>query len=138
MTGDLRRQRHSYSPDELLAGMMPKQEHALEDGGVVEGEWLSTQRSGGWQKGLCRDNGEDAMPTILLTGGYRFFFFSLEGSEPPHVHIEKGGDLAKYWLSPVQLAESHGYRSHELNRIRALIIENRTTFLEAWHAHFSN
>ena len=41
-------------------------------------------------------------------------------------------------LSPVQLAESHGFRSHELNRLRAMVIEHRTTFLEAWHVHFGD
>ena len=78
------------------------------------------------------------MPTILLVAGYRFFFFSLEGNEPPHVHVERGDDVAKYWLAPLQLAESHGFRSSELNRLRGLVMEHRTTFLEAWHAHFGN
>ncbi|AVM72919.1 DUF4160 domain-containing protein [Magnetospirillum gryphiswaldense] len=57
------------------------------------------------------------MPTVLIFAGYRFFFYSLEGNEPPHIHVERGDDVAKYWLSPVQLAESHGFRSHELNRV---------------------
>lgn len=78
------------------------------------------------------------MPTVLLVAGYRFFFYSLEGNEPPHIHVERGDDVAKYWLSPVQLAESHGFRSHGLNRLRVLVIEHRTTFLEAWHACFGN
>ena len=30
------------------------------------------------------------MPTVLNIKGYRFFFFSLEGNEPPHIHIEYG------------------------------------------------
>jgi uncharacterized protein DUF4160 len=29
------------------------------------------------------------MPTILRWKGFRFFFFSNEGDEPPHVHAEK-------------------------------------------------
>jgi len=76
------------------------------------------------------------MPTILQTAGFRFFFYSLEGSEPPHVHVEHGDKVAKFWLSPVVLAETYGFRSHELNRVRALVIENRERFLEAWNAHF--
>lgn len=78
------------------------------------------------------------MPTVLLLAGYRFFFYSLEGNEPPHIHVERGDEVAKYWLSPVELAESHGFRSHELKRVRAMVIEHRNTFLEAWHVHFSN
>jgi hypothetical protein len=26
------------------------------------------------------------MPTVLRVGGYRFFFVSLDRSEPPHIH----------------------------------------------------
>jgi len=77
------------------------------------------------------------MPTVLRTSGFRFFFYSLEGTEPPHIHVEHGDDTAKFWLDPVSVAESRGFRSHQLNRIRMMVIENRTTFLEAWHAHFS-
>lgn len=36
------------------------------------------------------------MPTILRAEGYRFFFFSLDRNEPPHVHVEYGDKLAKY------------------------------------------
>lgn len=78
------------------------------------------------------------MPTILKLNGHRFFFFSQEGSEPPHIHIERGEKLAKYWLNPVDLAMSDGFRSHELTRIRAMVIEHRHLFLEIWHEHFGN
>ncbi|WP_422447088.1 DUF4160 domain-containing protein [Thermoanaerobacterium sp. DL9XJH110] len=27
------------------------------------------------------------MPTVLKEGKYRFFFFSNEGTEPPHIHV---------------------------------------------------
>jgi hypothetical protein len=45
--------------------------------------------------------------------------------------VEHGDNVAKFWLEPVSLAEAHGFRSHELNRLRALVIEHRATFLEA-------
>jgi hypothetical protein len=45
------------------------------------------------------------MPTVLRIKGYRFFFFSLEGHEPPHVHIESAERVAKFWLRPVALAK---------------------------------
>jgi len=57
------------------------------------------------------------MPTVLILRGFRFFFFSGEGSEPPHIHIEHGDKVAKYWLSPLELAESEGFRSHELTKL---------------------
>jgi len=76
------------------------------------------------------------MPTVLRISGFRFFFYSLEGSEPPHIHVEHGDRIAKFWLNPINLAESHGFRAHEINRLRALVIERRFEFLEAWNAHF--
>jgi hypothetical protein len=76
------------------------------------------------------------MPTVLRVSGFRFFFYSLEGSEPPHMHVEHGDKVAKFWLEPVSVAESHGFRSHELNRLRAMVIENRERFREAWNGYF--
>jgi hypothetical protein len=76
------------------------------------------------------------MPTVMNVSGYRFFFYSLEGAEPPHIHVERDRYAAKFWLNPVQFAGSRGFRSHELNRIRALVIEHRATFMEARHDHF--
>lgn len=76
------------------------------------------------------------MPTVLRISGFRFFFYSLEGSEPAHVHVEHGDRVVKFWLEPVELAESRGFRAHELTRVRALVIEHRQRLLEAWNAHF--
>jgi len=36
------------------------------------------------------------MPTVLLLYGFRFFFFSNEGNEPPHIPIEKAEAIAKF------------------------------------------
>lgn len=40
------------------------------------------------------------MPTVLRLGRFRFFFFSNEGNEPPHIHVRAGEDEAKFWLEP--------------------------------------
>ena len=76
------------------------------------------------------------MTTVLRTSGFRFFFYSEEGSEAAHIHVEHGDGVAKICLDPVRIAESHGFRTHQLNRIRLLVIEHRLTFLEAWNDHF--
>ncbi len=78
------------------------------------------------------------MPTVLNIKGFRFFFFSLERNEPPHIDIEHGDCVAKFWLNPIQLASSNAFRSHELTKIRLLVIEHKKLFLEKWHEHFSN
>jgi hypothetical protein len=38
------------------------------------------------------------MPTVLRISGYRFFFYSGEGSEVAHIHVEHGDGVAKIWL----------------------------------------
>jgi hypothetical protein len=68
--------------------------------------------------------------------GIRFFFYSLEDGEPPHIHVESSGKTAKFWLDPVELARSNGFCPQELTRLRATVIERRYEFLEARHAHF--
>ena len=41
-------------------------------------------------------------------------------------------------LNPVELNWSEGFRGHELTKLRALVIEHRTIFLEKWHEHFAD
>ncbi len=77
------------------------------------------------------------MPTVLRIKGYRLFFFSLEGNEPPHIHVEQAERSAKFWLRPVLLAKSHGFRSNELRDIHTIVEENRHILLEKWNEHFS-
>lgn len=78
------------------------------------------------------------MPTVLRIRGYRFFFFSLEGNEPPHIHVEQAERFAKFWLDPIMLAKSRGFRSGELTELQAMVVENRELFLEKWNEYFSN
>ena len=77
------------------------------------------------------------MPVALRVKGYRFFFFSLEGQEPPHVHVEQAERFAKFWLNPVALVKSRGFRSNELTEVQRIIEENRDKLLEKWDEHFS-
>ena len=77
------------------------------------------------------------MPVALRVKGYRFFFFSLEGHEPPHIHVEQAERFAKFWLNPVALAKSRVFRSNELTEIQRIIEENRDTLMERWNEHFS-
>ena len=76
------------------------------------------------------------MPTVLLVEGYRFWFYSNEKNEPPHVHVSKGGATAKVWLQPVRFASSYGFTPPQVWRIRELAFENQTSFAQRWHEHF--
>lgn len=77
------------------------------------------------------------MPTILRIDAFRFFFFSNEGFEPPHIHVESGDGYAKYWLKPVILANFSGYSSTELNKIRKLTVDKEDLFLLKWNEYFN-
>ena len=63
------------------------------------------------------------MPTVLRVQGFRFYFYANEGSEPPHVHVDKGGASAKYWLEPIRLAANQGHKPAELKRIGQIIFD---------------
>jgi hypothetical protein len=76
------------------------------------------------------------MPTVLRLGPYRFFFYSLENGEPIHIHIECDEKTAKFWLDPVELAHSQGFRASELGRLRVLVVAHRVLFEKAWYADF--
>jgi hypothetical protein len=75
------------------------------------------------------------MPTVLRIGRYRFFFFSNERGEPPHIHVKAAEDEA--WLAPIQPAANYGFRTKELNEIERLVTEHQELLLETWNEHFS-
>ena len=72
------------------------------------------------------------MPTVLRLDGYRFFFYSDEGQEPPHVHVTRSGKSAKFWLDEVELARSAGYTVTEINETWHIVIDNRSFLKEKW------
>ena len=78
------------------------------------------------------------MPTIWEHGPYRFFFYSGDRDEPPHVHVERERNKAKFWLDPVRLQSSGRFSRNELNRIQRLIEKNQNMLLEKWNDHFSD
>jgi hypothetical protein len=78
-----------------------------------------------------------AMPTILRSGPYRFFFYSGDRDEPMHVHIERDDKLAKFWLEPVRLQDSGGFSTSEINRLRRLLEDNSNLLLRSWNEYFN-
>ncbi len=76
------------------------------------------------------------MPTALRSGPYRFYFYSHEPNEPPHIHVDRDDSSAKFWLDPVQLAANFGFRAHELREIQLIVTEYRAHFLETWNEFF--
>ncbi|MFP5468662.1 MAG: DUF4160 domain-containing protein [Alphaproteobacteria bacterium] len=70
--------------------------------------------------------------------GYRFYYFSNEGSEPPHIHIDKDHKTVKFWLDPVSIARNIGFSAQEITRLASKLREEQTMLLEVWHEHFGN
>ncbi len=78
------------------------------------------------------------MPAILRTGPYRFYFYSHEPNEPPHIHIDRDASSVKFWLEPVSMARNVGFSAKELRKLQLIVQENKTALSEAWHEYFSN
>ncbi len=76
------------------------------------------------------------MPTVLRVGPYRFSFYSNERNEPPHVHVHAGGNQAKFWLNPIELAANYGMNVRELNQVRQIIEQYQSFLLERWNGYF--
>ena len=78
------------------------------------------------------------MPTALRAGPYRFSFYAGDRGEPPHIHVSRDNLIAKFWLNPVRLARSGGFRSADIRRIQSMIEADQETLLEAWYEYFGN
>jgi hypothetical protein len=77
------------------------------------------------------------MPTVLRSGPYRFFFYSSDGGEPPHIHVVRDSAVAKFWLDPVRPDYSSGFRVPELRRIGSIILQQHPTLMNGWHEYFA-
>lgn len=78
------------------------------------------------------------MPTVLRVGPYRLFFYSGDGREPPHIHVERDDNVAKFWLDPVRLAHSGGFGRTEVRDVGRLVTEHRQQLLERWNDFFGD
>ncbi len=76
------------------------------------------------------------MPNVLRVAGFRFYFYSHEPHEPPHVHVDRSGASAKVWLDEVDLASNAGSSAKELGDVLRLVKAHQTRLLEAWHDFF--
>ena len=53
-------------------------------------------------------------------------------NEPPHVHVTKEGNEAKFWLDPVRIARTGRFRKSDLRDIERIIQDNVQFLLKAW------
>ena len=78
------------------------------------------------------------MPTVLIEGPYRFFFYSADREESRHIHVERDECSAKFWLEPIRLQKSRGFSRTELRQVQRLVDQNEYRFMDAWHEHFGD
>ncbi|NJL36170.1 MAG: DUF4160 domain-containing protein [Leptolyngbyaceae cyanobacterium SM1_4_3] len=78
------------------------------------------------------------MPTLLRIGAYRFFCYAGDRDEPPHAHVERERNEAKFWLNPVRLQSNRGFNRAEINRIQKLVEEHQEQLLTGWYDFFSD
>jgi hypothetical protein len=78
------------------------------------------------------------MPTIARIGPYRIYFVSHDMGEPPHVHVDRDDQSAKFLLEPVALARNLGFSAKELRTVERIVQEHQPQFLRAWHEYFGD
>ena len=86
---------------------------------------IQARSTGDSMQDLYRDHAPcklEVLPAVLRSGPYRFFFYSADRDEPPHVHVES----------------SRGFARTELRRMEALVGENGAFLVRAWHEYFGN
>ena len=79
------------------------------------------------------------MPVIVRYRGFKFFFYSNEGTprEAVHVHAEKDDLEAKFWLIPeVRVAYNDGYDARTLRELLEIVEGNRDRIERAWNEFF--
>jgi hypothetical protein len=78
------------------------------------------------------------MPTVLISGPYRFFFYSADCGEPAHIHVERDRAKLKVWLHDFSVARARHFSATEIATILTIIRENATLLTERWDAHCSS
>ena len=73
------------------------------------------------------------MPTVLRIGPYRFHFYTRENNEPPHIHVAREDQEAKFWLNPVYASRNYGFSSEELRTIEKHVNDNLEFLLKSWN-----
>lgn len=86
----------------------------------------------GFQPAKPQQLSRRALPTILRINGFRIGFYQADLVEPCHVHVRRQQGEAKYWMNPIERADSKGFRPHELGAIERILVDHKDEILAAW------
>lgn len=78
------------------------------------------------------------MPVVFRYRGFKFFFYSNEGTprEPIHIHVEKTEVEAKFWLlSDVRVAYNDEYDARTLRELMGIVEEKKSLIVKAWNEY---
>lgn len=64
--------------------------------------------------------------------GYRIYFVEADLAERLHVHVEKSGKMAKYWIDQIELFDPGRFKGHELTEIEKILKRNQKILLDLW------
>lgn len=82
------------------------------------------------------------VPTVIFILGWRLFFYSNEGTEPIHIHAEKGGMECKYWLllDEIEIREAFSYNMtpNAKREIKKIIYQHFDLIVISWNEYFNN
>ena len=76
------------------------------------------------------------MPTVLRRHGFVFYFYAHEPTEPPHVHVDRGGGTVKLWLNPVRVAWTAELKPPEVRHAVEIAEQFEDFLLEKWNEFF--
>jgi hypothetical protein len=82
------------------------------------------------------------MPTVLYIFGWRLFFYSNEGTEPMHIHAQKGDQECKYWIlaEEVEIKEAFAYNMTPAatKEIKKIIYQHFELIVNSWNLYFNS
>jgi hypothetical protein len=70
------------------------------------------------------------MPTILRQDGFRFFFYSREGNEPPHIQVVGHDGEMKVWLNTLTVAKVFNLSPKHQKQVMEIVSQNRDLLIQ--------
>ncbi len=74
------------------------------------------------------------MPTVFHEKGFKFYFYSSDCQEKPHVHVDGPSGTAKIWLSTLDFFNS-SMSARDEKRALEIVTKRIAEIWAAWRKH---